>query len=168
MSTLSDLNVINVLVEKQGKSPTYKVFEMAWMALIQRFENTMSYHNFKGPANSDDKGMIIADHTDVKQLTQILRKMRRYNPISHHPSHPSHGNGYRNIVVGNIIEDPIFRNSENAYFIQAADLCAFLLYQKFAPNNYMRKKGATKYFDRLEPILCQVALASNPMGIVRL
>ena len=53
LATMTDLNLINILVDKQGKQPGYDVFESAWQALIQRFENTISRRNFPGPANAD-------------------------------------------------------------------------------------------------------------------
>jgi len=165
LSTMTDFNVINIVVDKQGKGAGYDVFEMAWKALIQRFENTMAHHNFSGPHNPDERGMLFPDHTDDKKLSLLLRQMRRYNPI---PNQPLFGRGYRNMLLANVIEDPNFRNSEHSYFIQASDLAAFLLYQHLAPSAYIRKKSGQNYFLRLDPILCKVASASDPHGIVRL
>ncbi len=165
LATMPDANIINVVVDKQNKSLGYDVFEMAWRVLLQRFENTMSHHNFAGPANSDERGMVFPDHTDDKKLTDLLRKMRRYNPI---PNQPMYGVGYRNLHVTSIIEDPMFRDSAHSYFIQTADLAAFLLYQHLDPNAYMKKKGGQSYFKRLDPVLCKVASSRDPNGIVRL
>lgn len=165
LATMSDMNVINILVDKQGKPTDYDVFENAWRALIQRFENTMSYRNFPGPANSDERGMILPDNTDDKKLTLLLRRMRQYNPI---PNQPRFGGGYRNLTLSTIVEDPNFRDSEFSYFIQAADVAAYLLFQRVSPNGYMRKKGGGAYFRRLEPVLCKVAATMDPDGIVRL
>ena len=163
LANMKDLNVINVVVDKQDKPPEYDVFAMAWKVLTQRFENTLSYRNFRGPVNQDERGMVLPDHTDDKKLTQLLRQMRRYNPIS---NQPRFGIGYRNLTLTSIIEDPSFRNSEHSYFVQAADLAAFLLYQRLAPNAYMRKKSGQNYFERLDPVLCKVASSSDPNGIV--
>ena len=165
LAAMSDLNIINVVVDKQGKSGGYDVFGLAWRALIQRFENTLSHHNFAGPANSDERGMIFPDHTDDRKLTSLLRQMRRYNPI---PNSPSFESGYRNLALTAIIEDPNFRDSEHSFFIQAADLAAFLLYQNLDPNSYVRKKSANNYFFRLNPILSRHASNRDPHGIVRL
>lgn len=165
LASMSDLNIINVVVDKQGKAANYDAFGSAWKALIQRFENTISSRNFTGPANSDDCGMLFPDNTDNKKLTGLLRQMRRYNPV---PNQPAYGPGYRNLTIGKLIEDPSFRDSGHSYFIQAADLAAFLLYQHMDPNAYMRSKGGQNYFYRLEPILCKVASARDPYGIVRL
>lgn len=73
LATMTDFNVINIVVDKQGKAAGYDVFEMAWKALIQRFENTMAHHNFSGPHNPDERGMLFPDHTDDKKLNQLLR-----------------------------------------------------------------------------------------------
>src|SRR6185437_3361216 len=165
LSSMHDINLINIVVDKQGKSAQYDVFEAAWKALIQRFENTLSHRNFTGPANPDDRGIIFCDHTDDKKLKKMLRKMHQYNPV---PNHHSRGEGYRNLPLSNIIEDPSFRDSRHSYFVQATDLASFLLYQKIAPSLYMKKKSGNNYFSKLDPILCRVASSSDPDGIVRL
>jgi hypothetical protein len=165
LASLSDLNVINVAVNKASKTQDYDVFEKAWLALIQRFENTLSFRNFRGPANADECGMIFPDHTDDKKLTLLARRMRKYNPI---PNKPEYGSGFRNKPLTRIIEDPSFRRSDHSYFIQAADLAAFLLYQYLLPNAYIRRVGARHYLRRLDPILCKHASPTDPLGIVNL
>lgn len=167
IASIPELNVVSVLVDKQGKAASYRVFDSAWRAMMQRFENTLVHRNFNGPANADDRGMILPDPTDKKRLTRIVRTMHRYNPV---PNQPQYGAGYRNLPMVRVIEDPSFRDSRDSYFIQVADLCAFLLYQSVAPNVYMRKKGGHNYFGRLDAILCKVAAPRDParQGIVRL
>lgn len=165
LAAMPDLNLINIVIDKQNKTAGYDVFEIAWKTLIQRFENTLSRHNFVGPANPDERGMIFADHTDHKKLVALLREMRRYNLI---PNQQGYGGGYRNLTVGNMIEDPNFRDSAYSYFIQAVDLAAFLLYQRLSPSVYMRKNSGQNYFNKLDPILCKVASNSDLQGIVRL
>jgi len=163
LATLTDLNVINVVVDKIGKDPGYDVFTMAWKSLIQRFENTVSRHNFPGPRNPDDRGFILCDHTDDKKLMQLVRQMRRYNPV---PSQPTFGPGWRDLPLRYVIEDPSFRDSGHSYYLQAADLGAFLLYQRLTPNAYLRKRAGHRYFYRISPILCTKASSKDPDGIV--
>ena len=161
IASMQDISIINIVVDKRLKAPDFDVTDAAWTMLMQRFSNTMSHRNFAGPANPDERGMVIPDMSEVKKITGILRRMRKYNPV------PSiSGVGYRNLTVTNLIEDPYFKDSEHSYFIQVADLAAFLLYQKLRPSTYARKKGLTNYFDRLDPILCKVASRSHPQGIV--
>jgi hypothetical protein len=165
LASMTDINIINVVVSKYNKPHDYNIFNSGWMALIQGFSNTISSRNFPGSKNSyDDNGMIIPDNTDVKKLTQLLRRMRRYNPIPNMQS--MFGTGYRNLTVRNLIEDPYFKRSDDSYFIQAADLAAYLLYQHITPNKYMQLKGGHRHFDGLEPILCRQASHSDPRGIV--
>lgn len=165
LASMTDLNVISVVVEKPNKPTTYDVFGMAWKVLIQRFENTISHRNFAGPANPDECGLLLPDDTDNKKLTTLLRQMRRYNPV---PNKPPFDPGLRNLTLSRIVEDPTFRDSAHSYFIQACDLAAYLLYQQISPSNYMKRKAGHNYFRILDPILCKVASSSDPQGVVRL
>lgn len=76
LAVMPDLSLVSVVVDKQGKPAGYDVFEHAWKALIQRFENTLSHRNFPGPKNPDDRGLLFPDHTDDKKLTRLIRRMR--------------------------------------------------------------------------------------------
>lgn len=163
LAVLRDVSLLNVVIDKEGKDPAYDVFENAWKILLQRFEDTIACHNFHGPHFGADRAMIFPDNTDNRRLQMLLRRLRFENPI------PSRGGpGWRNRPMEHVIEDPVPRDSEHSYLIQAADLVAFLLYQELAPNVYMRKKGGHNYFDRLSPILCTAASRRDPRGIVRL
>jgi hypothetical protein len=164
ISTHEDLNIINVVVDKRNKSED--VFELAWKALIQRFENTIRNRNFSGPQNADDKGMLLPDKTDNKKLQMILRKMRRFNVIPN--NQVLFGGGTRNLTVEFIVEDPFFKDSGHSYYIQMTDVIAYFVRQLYEPNAYMKKKGAHKYFYKLDPVLCKFASRSHPYGIVEL
>lgn len=165
ISKMDEISIINIVVDKQGKPAGYDVFENAWRALIQRFENTISRRNFPGPANADERGMMFPDHTDDKKLTIMLRKMRHYNPV---PNMLQFGPGYRQLMLNTIIGDPKFRESHHSYFIQVVDAAAYVLHQKLRPNKYMKKKSGQNYFARLDPVLCKVASNTDPQGVVRL
>lgn len=165
LAQIADINVINIVVDKRGKRFDFDVFEKAWATLIQRFENTTAHRNFRGPQNSDERGIVLPDNTDGGKLQRLLRRMRRYNPI---PNQSAYGPGYRNLRLQTIIEDPWLKDSAHSYFIQASDLCAYLMYQHLDPNAYMKMKAGHNYFYRLDPILCKVASSTDPMGIVRL
>ena len=165
LATMKDLRIINIVTDKKGKASNYPVFENTWKAMIQRLENTIAHHNFPGPRNADDKAMIFPDNTDNKSLIQVMRKLRHYNPV---PNKPPYGSGYRNLVIQYVIEDGNFRDSRDSYFVQAADLAAYLLYQFHQPCSYIKSKGARNYFNRLDPVLCKVATTNNTLGIVYL
>jgi hypothetical protein len=165
LADMHDFSIINIVVDKTTKAADYDPFSMAWRALIQRFENTISHRNFPGPANPDERGLLLPDATDDKKLVRLIRKMRRYNPI---PNQQNYGSGSRNLKLQTIIEDPFLKDSEDSFFTQSTDLIAYLLYQNLAPNSYMKKKSGNNYFSILDPILCKVASSSDPQGIVRI
>ncbi len=165
IATLPDISIMNVVVDKRTKKQDADVFTLAWKALIQRFENTVSRRNFPGPANPDDRGMIFPDETNQKKLRGLLRRMRYYNPV---PNVGSYGGGFRNLQLQYTIEDPNLRTSHDSFLIQAADTIAYFLLQREKPCIYIRKSGAYKYFERLDPVLCKVASKTDALGIVRL
>jgi hypothetical protein len=165
LASMKDIRIINIVTDKSHKPSSDYVFEISWKAMIQRLENTISYHNFPGPKNPDDCAMVFPDNTDNKALIQLMRKLRHYNPV---PNQFQYGGGYRNLVIRYVIEDGNFRDSRNSYFVQAADLAAYLLYQFHVPCSYIRQKGAKNYFKRLDPVLCKVASRTDPLGIVYL
>ena len=165
LSRMNWLSVTNVVVDKQGKPNGYDVFENAWRALFQRFENTLAYRNFPGPQNPDDSGIVICDDTNGGKLTKLMRKMGSYNPI---PNQHHAGPGYRNLPLKRVIEDPNLRESWNSHPIQAADLCAFLLFQYLTPNGFMKKHGGQALFKRLDPLLNKRASTKNNHGLVML
>src|SRR6266545_3702876 len=161
---LPDVNAINIVVDKRPTDTSNVIFDRAWRTLIQRFENTLAHHNFPGPANPDERGLIFCDQTDAR-LNRLLRRMRRYNPV---PNQSSLGAGYRDLRLKYIIEDPVHRDSKHTYFLQAVDTIAFFFYQVLAPNAFIRRRGARMYFKRLRPVLCTFASRENAYGVVHL
>jgi len=160
-SKLSDMSVLNVVVDKCGKPEDADIFEIAWTTLIQRFHNTIAHKNFRGPQNPDDRGMLFVDETEELKLRNLLRRMRRYNPV---PSRYS--NSSLAVPVTTLVEDAVHRNSQHSYFIQMSDVNAYFLAQKHDPCSYLKKKGGVNYFSRLAEALCTVASRNNSEGIV--
>jgi len=160
LAKMNSISITNIVINKSGKPQTYDIFATAWSTLFQRFENTLTHGNFPG-GYKRSFGTVFTDATAGKRLTQIMRKMSAYNPIPHRG-----GLGYRNIPILRIIEDPSERNSVASLPIQACDVVAYFLHQKFRPNSYVRKRHAVNYFDRLAPVLNTNASGRHPQGIV--
>jgi hypothetical protein len=156
------LSIVNVVVAKDGKPVDFDVAEHAWRALLQRFENTLVRGNFPGPSDSTQRGMVFPDGAPLPRILKLQRRLRHFNLV------PSRFGAARNLPLVRIVEDPVFRDSAQSLLIQAADLVAFLLYQREQPNAYMRKKGGGAYFQRLKPVLCTQAAPMDPLGVVRL
>ena len=95
----------------------------------------------------------------------MVRKMAVINYV---PNDPRFGGGSRNIPIKKIIEDPHGKNSHETLPIQMCDVVAYFLLQRFKPNGYIKKQGATLYFDRLSPVLNKHASRYNSLGIVTL
>lgn len=165
LATMSDfLSVTNVVVNKAGKPHDYDVFDHAWRALFQRFENTLQYGNFPGKYKRGH-GLVLTDNTDGQKLTKLMRRMGAYNPI---PNQQWAGPGYRNMPLLRIIEDPHPKDSKTSHAIQACDVCAYFLMQSVRPNSFIRKSGAQNYLRRLRPVLNLRAATLDPLGVVRL
>lgn len=150
LASMPHLSFINVVVDKKTKPANTDVFELAWKVLVQRFENTLAHHNFAGPRNPDDMGMIFPDRSEEKKHNALLSKMRAYNPIPNVMAA-----GFRNLQIRCVVEDANFRDSAHSYFIQSVDVAA-----------YMKKKSGQNYFNRLAPVLCRVATPRDPRGVV--
>lgn len=162
----NDCRIINVVLDKRRRANSSDVFELAWKTLIQRFENTIKARNFPDTVNPDDCGMIIPDMTDNKQLQNLIRKMRRHNPIPHDRN--LFAVGARPIPIRAVIEDPFFKQSNHSFFHQLVDVIVYFLRQKYEPNIFLHQKGCDSYFDKLYPILCRHASTRNSLGIVEL
>jgi hypothetical protein len=162
LAKIPDISITNVIVDKLGKPPGYDPFQTAWGVLFQRFENTLLHGNYPGRFQ-DDFGIVLTDATAGSKLARMVRRMAIYNPI---PS--SYGAGARNIPITKIIEDPHGKDSKSSLPVQMADVCAYFLQQRYAPNGYVRRKGADRYFDRLAPVLNTAASRSNTLGVVQL
>lgn len=157
-----DISITNVIVDKRQKQQGYDVFEYAWQALFQRFENTLTNGNFPG-AHRNDHGIIITDATNGTKLSRMVRRMAVFNYI---PNMQQYGPGARNLPITRIIEDPYGKDSAETLPIQACDSVAYFLLQKFKPNTYIKKTHAQNYFDRLRPVLNTHASKTNGFGIV--
>lgn len=159
---LGYINLVNVVVRKDGKPLTFDVFGIAWNRLVQRIDNTIQYGNFpNGNGRGVDKAIIIPDQTDNKKLTGLIRRMRRYNPV------PNMGApGYRMLQTNLIAEDPYFKDSAGSFIHQLVDVNAYFLYQMHHPNSYIRSKSAQNFFKRYNTALCKVASRNDPLGIV--
>lgn len=137
------ISVVTLKYEKTAARVGIDVFTEAWTWFIQRIENTVLHGNFPGSLTKD-KAILIPDNSDVKKLNKITRKMRRYNPVNHLSTVAA---GTKMMPMKCVIKDPVFRDSANSYFHQLADVVAYFARQSYEPNNYIKKKGAKRYYE---------------------
>lgn len=159
-----ELNVFSVVVKKEGKNTD--IFEYAWNALTMRFENTIRNNNFSGPQNPDDRGIILSDNTEGEKLRKLIRKMRHYNNIPNHKEFFL--TGTRNMKLEYIIEDPVFRDSQNSLIHQMCDVIAYCVRQRYEPNSYVKGKGGHHYYTRIQNVVVKQVSRDNDLGIVEL
>jgi len=164
IALINYISITNVIVNKSGRQSSDDIFEFAWKALFQRFENTLVAGNFPG-GHITDKGFVITDATNGRKLTRLIRKMAVINYL---PNLRQFGPGSYNAPIKGIIEDPFAKDSSETLPLQACDVAAYFLYQRFVPNSFIRKKNARNYFDRLRPVLNTRATQRNPLGIVEI
>ncbi len=91
-----------------------------------------------------------------------------YNPIpSRFGVWRDNGKATKNLPLERIIEDPVFKKSEQSYFVQLADFCAYALLRRERPVPSKTKYGLDQAFNPLSPILVREASTRDPEGIIR-
>lgn len=133
-----ELKIVNVIVVKPRlQKQTFDVLDTALKFSVQRVENDLSR------GTTPHRFMIITDPGRVGKMRKTTRRIQRINYI---PSKFYPGT-YRKEIKG-LIEDPLQKDSKESYFIQLADLVAYIVYLYGLENT---KAGA--YSNRLKKIL---------------
>lgn len=116
-----DVRIVNVcIVKPRIYSPGYPVLDTALKYSIQRIENDLNPRQ-----NPDARFVLVTDEGRVGKMRKTARRIQRVNYI---PSMFNPGQAYRR-EIESLIEDPLPKNSRESYFIQLADLVAFVVYQ---------------------------------------
>ena len=113
-----EIRIVNVVINKTSiQSSNYNVLDRALTYSIQRIENDL---NRIDPAK---KFLIITDEGRVGKMRYTARKIQKINFI------PSKFNTtfYRQEIIS-LIEDPLPKNSKESYYIQLADMVAYIVY----------------------------------------
>ena len=141
----------------------HKQDEKAFEFLLNRINTTM--------VKSDSRALIISDKGKEAKYTRLARKMHVYNPIpSNQGAWADTGRSTKNIPIDRIIEDPFFKDSEQSYFIQIADFCAYALLRQERPTERIRRYGLDSAFEQMRPVVVTQAHRADPkgMGIIRI
>ncbi|SES63686.1 DUF3800 domain-containing protein [Anaerobranca gottschalkii] len=113
-----DIKIINVVIVKPNiLKNDYDVLDVAFSYNIQRIENDLCE---KGNSNF----LIITDEGRIGKMRKTSRRIQRYNLI---PSKIFPGY-YLNKEIKLLIEDPLPKDSKESYFLQVADLVAYIVY----------------------------------------
>ena len=118
----------------------------------------------------DARLLLFFDEGEEVGITRSIRKMRVHNPIpSNQGVWADTGAATRNIVLSNIVEDPVFKDSENSFFIQLADFCAYALLRMERPIPSRTSLGYNTIYEELRPACRKFTNPNDPrgMGIIR-
>jgi hypothetical protein len=131
--------------------------------LFERLMNRINTNMRKSGSNA------IIIHDEGKDFTSLVRKLCVYNPIQSQYGVWPGGNAYKNMPLSQILEDIVFRNSEDSFFIQLADFCAYALFRSEYPLASKRKYQLETAFDELHPICIPQCFGKDPrkLGIIR-
>jgi len=134
-----EVAILTVSIDKGSPQlpSTSKISQIAWTMLFQRYENWL--------LAKQELGIVVNDEGHDKMLRQLSRKMRVYNPI------PSHYGGYYQVTVVKIIEDPFSRHSQYSYFVQLADMSAYLARLRHDHTPKHKQYGIHKLYKRIKP-----------------
>lgn len=163
-----DVRLVNVVVPKPPiRSNNYDVLDRAVTFSIQRIENDLDPQ-----ANPDVRFLFITDQGRVGAMRKTARRIRRYNPI---PSILYPGTT-RQRPIESLIEDPLPKDSKQSYFIQMADVVAYVVYLYAhletgigrIPNRLqpaVNRQVILDWMNRLRPSLNTAAATSDPYGV---
>lgn len=131
--------------------------------IFERLMNRININMSKSGSNA----VII--HDEGKDYTYLVRRLGVYNPIQSKYGKWADGNTHKNIPLDNVLEDIVFRNSEDSYFVQLADFCAFALFRNEHQLESRNKYNLHTAFDELQPICVREAFSGDPrhLGIIR-
>jgi hypothetical protein len=142
--SFEERSVINGI---SGKYDREKLFEYILNRIYKRLEKDNAY------------GLLICDEGSENRLVSIKRRMSKKNKI---PLKLIPGQ-VLDVPIKRIIEDLLFKKSNDSYFIQIADMIAFALMRNKHPLEKTLLQ-VQKAFDNLDKILDKKAFGKDPRG----
>jgi hypothetical protein len=146
-----------VVVSSASTNPQYA---------LERLVNRIN----KAAAVKSEHALLFFDEGEEAEIRKRLRRMSVYNPIPSKQGTWSYtGQRTRNIPLDRILEDPIFKDSRQSYFIQLADFCAYACLRMERPIPNRSKYGYDNIYEVLKPASRPFINPSDPrgMGIIR-
>lgn len=163
-----NIKIVNVVIVKPRiKNQDYVVLDRALTYSVQRIENDLN-----PTLNPNEKFMIITDPGRVGTMRKTTRKVQKINFIPSRFSPQS----YRKEITA-LIEDPLPKDSKESYFIQIADLVAYIVYlyglRKTKVGGFsnrlsifLKEKHVKNWMEKLKPSLNLNASTADNFGVV--
>jgi hypothetical protein len=153
VARLPGAQVINAVFDKG-------LDELAYERVLNRINRTMQAWG--------TYAILFWDQGKEAQHRRLTRQMRVFNPIPSAFGIWDSGNLTKNIPLDRIIEDPVFKDSQQSYFVQLTDFCAYALLRREHPLPARNKYGLHEAFSALDPVLFRGAAKKDPEGMVRI
>lgn len=124
------LQMISMLPEVRLFNTVFpiKASEPAYEALLESINWNLQ--------QQDSHTILICDEGKETIYTKLVRRMQNLE----------------NGAIDRILEDPFFKQSDQSYFIQLSDFCAYALLRQEHPIASKTKYGLDQAFNLLEPI----------------
>jgi len=162
-----DCRIVNaVIVKPRITVADYDVLDWAVKVAVQRLENDL-----KPAIRSESRFLLITDPGRVGKMRTTTRRLQRINYI---PS--KFGPAPYRAEIQSMIEDPLPKDSKESFFVQAADLVAYVVYLygltvtgagKFSNRMPSEVTAArvVSWLERLKPSLNLEAARADPFGV---
>ena len=105
-----------------------KAGDLAYETLLGRINQTLQLW--------DSHAILICDEGNESLYTRLVRRMQTS----------------QNGAIDRIVEDPFFKQSDQSYFIQLSDFCAYALLRQERPIESKTRYGLDQAFNLLKPI----------------
>lgn len=124
------LQMVAMLPETRLFSTVFpaKMSELAYETLLRSINHTLR--------ECDSQAILICDEGKDAIYTKLVRRLQT---LEHEK-------------IDHIIEDPFFKQSDQSYFIQLSDFCAYALLRQERPIASKTKYGLDQAFKLLEPV----------------
>lgn len=141
-------------------------------AVFPRLDEARAYERLLNRINRTmrawgSQAMLVWDMGKEAEYRRLSRRMAVYNPIPSMYAEWGPGRPTKNIPLDYIVEDPVFKDSAESYFLQLADFSAYALLRRESPVASKSKYGLDTAFSLLQPVLFLNASYSDSEGIIR-
>lgn len=161
VASLPGAALINGVWPKAGLS-VHDVHAKAFARIQERLQ--------RRSVSQQSQMLVVVDERKEGELRTVARRSKIWNPVGSQYGAWEDGGAYKNIPNDRLIEDPIFKPSQQSYFLQAVDFVGFaLLKSEVRPTPAIAACGLQGAFDDLRPICVKAASSRDPrgLGIVR-
>lgn len=161
---IKSVRVILTAVRKKNLPPETDVFRAGWSTQLGHFDGFLARAGGRR-RDSGAQGFVVADRTQSAQLDKLVRALRRERPVTEVYGWFRRKTRIHNKPLKHVIELPQHQDSRRSLLIQAADLCAYAVFQKEKPSLAVKaNKGHERFLKALEPVIVK-ASGTNADGV---